>query len=353
MRFFASLVLALLLAGAAFASEVRFTSPLEGSQAIGVMSLELTTDAVNVDRVEFRVDGVLAGVSFRPPYRVAHDFGDSFSTHEITADIHSNGYRSHDRATVRTAALSIEQIVNVDLVEVPLRVTSRTSELRPEDFEIRENGVRQTISEVRRQRPPSRFVFVVDRSLSMADGKLDAALRAIERQLPTLGAEDRAELTLFNHQVAGSLRVRSGEALDRGTVPSGGTSLRDAVASARGRGRTIVIVISDGGDRNSALSSDEALKKIATQETAIYALTLGTGESEFLTKAASSTGGRTVRSSVRALDSDLASILSDINSRFTLVYQSSNSSAGWRQIEVRPRRRGVSIVTSRRGYFAR
>lgn len=352
MRPLVTIAFATQLAVSAFAAEVKFISPLEGSQAIGVVSLEVTTDARQVDRVEFRVDGVLSGVVFKPPYRLAHDFGDSIAAREITADVYSSLYKSRDRATIRTAALTLDQTINVDLVEVPVQLRSRAREFRAADFDVRENGVRQTISEVRSQRPPARFVFVVDRSLSMADGKLDAALRAIERELSSLRSGDTAELTLFNHQISETKVIREGEPLDRGIVPSGGTSLRDAVASARGRGRTVVIVISDGGDRNSALSIDAALERIATQELSLYALTLGSRDAEFLDRAATQTGGRVVRSSAGDLQHDLGAILDDINSRYTLVYQSSNSAPGWRRIEVGARKRGVSIVNSRRGYFS-
>jgi von Willebrand factor type A domain. len=352
VRFFLTFAMALQFAAAAHAATVTFVSPLHGSQAIGVTPLEITTDAAQVDRVEFRVDDILAGVAFRAPYRVPHDFGASIAPHEIVADVYSNRYRSHDRVSIRTAALSVDQTINVDLVEVPIGVKWRGNEPRANDFEIKENGVRQTISELRKQRPPSRFVFVVDRSLSMGSGKLEAAIRAIENQLSALRAGDTAELTLFNHQVSEPQAIRAGARFDRDIVPSGGTSLRDAIASARGRGRTIVIAISDGGDRNSSLSRETALEKIGRQDLTLYAITLGDDNTDFLMRATTRTGGRLVRSSPDALDHDLAVILSDINGRYTLVYQSSNAAPGWRRIDATPRRRGVSIVTSRRGYFA-
>jgi hypothetical protein len=45
-------------------------------------------------------------------------------------------------------------------------------------------------------------------------------------------------------------------------------------------------------------------------------------------------------------------ILSDINSRYTLVYQSQGTPRGWRSIEVAAQRRGLEIFDSRKGYFA-
>ena len=101
---------------------VTFVSPQQGAQAIGVLPIEVTTTAANVDRVELSVDGVLAGVAKKPPYRIAYDFGTSLAGHEITATVFSNGYRTTETAKVLTAALSAGETMNVDLVEVPMRV---------------------------------------------------------------------------------------------------------------------------------------------------------------------------------------------------------------------------------------
>ena len=112
-----TIAVALLAAAAATqASTVTFLSPLPGFQAIGPLPIEITTDAANVDRVELYVDGVLAGVARRAPWRIAHDFGTSLASHEVVARVFSNGYRTIDSAKVTTAALSAGETVTVDLV---------------------------------------------------------------------------------------------------------------------------------------------------------------------------------------------------------------------------------------------
>ena len=50
--------------------------------------------------------------------------------------------------------------------------------------------------------------------------------------------------------------------------------------------------------------------------------------------------------------SALARLLTDINSRYLVIYQSSATSPGWRSIEVKPRRGDVSVTSARKGYFA-
>ena len=72
------------------AATIAFVSPLEGAQVIGPTALEIATDVEGVDRVDFFVDGVLAGVARKPPYRIAYDFGTSLERRTITAKVWSN-----------------------------------------------------------------------------------------------------------------------------------------------------------------------------------------------------------------------------------------------------------------------
>jgi len=353
LPFLAALFLAFAFAFAGQA-RVTFISPLDGAQALGPTAIEVTTDAANVDRVDFRVDGALAGVARKPPYRIAFDFGQSLAARTIEATVWSNGYRNREDARVRTAALSANDTLNVTLVELPLRVrTSQT--LRASDLRVRENGVEQTVRDVRVERPPAHFAFVVDRSLSMNDGKLAAALHAVSEQLRQLRAGDRASLVLFNHNVAAARPIARGDDLARlfaSTVPSGGTSLRDALASIASDERTYAIVITDGGDRNSALSEEAALRRISTTKTIVHAIVLGNSHTDFLDRAARNTGGSVVAASRATVNDALARLLADINSRYLVVYQSQGTRPGWRRIEVTPRRAGLTIVSARKEYFA-
>ena len=329
-----------------FLLAVTFVSPQQGAQAVGVLPLEVTTTAANVDRVEFLVDGVLAGVARKPPYRIAHDFGTSLAGHEITATVFSNGYRTTETAKVLTAALSAGETMNVDLVEVPMRVRAPRP-LRAADLRVKENAVEQTIRDVRAERGPARFVFVVDRSLSMGEGKLAAALRAIENESTLLRKDDRAEVVLFNHNVMKAQPLTSIGSVEA----NGGTALRDALSSIASRDRTYAIVITDGGDRNSMTSEEEALRRISGTKMVVDAIVLG-GGSSFLEKAARNTGGVIARAGAATIDRELRQILMDINSRYTLVYQSHGNPSGWRAVAITPKTRGVEVLNARKGYFA-
>lgn len=349
------LLLAVFVLAAALPSSAatRFVAPLPGSQAIGPQLLQIETDVPSVDRVDFFVDGVLAGVSRSSPWRIAFDFGTSLAARHLEAKVWTGGFASAETATLTTAALSASESIDVDLVEVPLRIRSARV-VRPEDLRIRENGVEQTIREVMRERPAAHFAFIVDRSLSMTGGKLEASVRAIEASLAQLRSGDTASLVYFNHLVARPQPIARGGSLDASTpAASGGTSLRDALASVVTSDRTYAIVVTDGGDRNSELSDEEALRRISGTKTIVNAIVLGASHTRFLDRAAANTGGTVVGATKASVSSALERMLADINSRYLVVYQSTADREGWRSIDVRAQKRGIDVVTARKGYYAR
>ena len=350
MKRIALVIINILVAVAAHASNIVFVTPPAGAQVIGPMLIEVATTIANIDRVEFSVDGVLAGVARKPPYRIAHDFGTSLGAHAITAKVWSNGFRSSEEVTIGTAAITAGETMNVDVVEVPMRVRS-AQPLLMRDLRVTENGVPQTIRELRADRGAARFVFIVDRSLSMGGGKLDAALRAITNESPLLRSDDRIELVLFNHNVAKARQIQRGEQLPT-IAASGGTSLRDALASIVTRERTYAIVITDGGDRNSAMSENDVLHAISNTKMIVDVIVLG-DTSNFLRDAARNTGGTVVTADASTSQRALHALIADINSRYTLDYQSHGNGPGWRSIAITPQRRGIEIVNARKGYYAR
>jgi hypothetical protein len=338
-------LLALLLAASTAAARVTFVAPLDGSQAFGAQAIEIATDAPSVDRVDFFVDGVLTGVARKPPYRISFDFGQSLAARTIAAKVWTNNFKTSESASVTTAPMTANETVDVDVVEVPLRVRASRG-VKASDLRVRENGVEQKVRDVRQERPPAHFAFVVDRSLSMGDGKLDAALRAIRAELRQLRPGDTSSLILFNHNVAKPVAAMTQAAV----APSGGTSLRDALASVASKQRTYAIVISDGGDRNSILSDEEALRRISGTRTIVNAIVLGDSHATFLDRAAENTGGRVLRASAESVGSELRRVLEDINSRYLLIYQSQGTKRGWRTIDVKSSR--VDVISARKGYFA-
>src|SRR5204862_3800846 len=128
-------------------------------------------------------------------------------------------------------------------------------------------------------------------------GKVDAALGVVEGEKKLLRPDDRMEMVLFNHNVMK-------RPVAAPITPSGGTSVRDAVSSIVSRDRTYAIVITDGGDRNSLTSEEEALRRISTTKMIVDAIVLGDG-SGFLEKATRNTGGTVARASASTLQREL------------------------------------------------
>lgn len=349
-----SALAALLVLAAPLPAATRFVSPLDGAQAIGPMLLEVATDAAPIDRVDFFVDGVLAGAARTAPYRIYFDFGTSLAPRRVEARVWTRGFTASETAAVDTAGITANEVLTVDVVEVPMRIRS-TLAMKPSDVRLRENGIDQVVREIKAERPPAHFAFVVDRSLSMGNGKLQAALDAVQGALAQLRAGDSASLVLFNHNVARAVPITATERLTArfGELPpSGGTSLRDALASVASDDRTYAVVITDGGDRNSVLEDEAALRKISGTKTVVNALVLGESHARFLDRAAQNTGGSVVETKRDSIGGALSALMADINSRYLLVYQSHGTKRGWRSIEIRPARRGLAVVSARRGYFA-
>ena len=334
------------------AATVQFTAPRDGAQVIGRTLLEVATDATEIDRVEFVVDGTLVGVARTAPYRLMHDFGASLAPHRIVAHVRSHRFQQDDVAEVRTLAVGGETIT-VNMVEVPARIRA-TGPVSAKDLRIVEDDKPQTIRDVLFERPAARFVFLVDRSSSMNEGKLAAALSAIDGALELLRPGDTAQIIFFNHnfgQLEDLPRGVHASAKYADVEPSGGTALRDAVVSTIQEGRTNTIVITDGSDRNSEISDEAALRKISGTNSAFFALVFDQASS-FLEKASSNTGGDIRTVSAQSVRGEMRELIADINSRYLLTYQSTGRKKGWRTIKVSSTRFGVSVMKARKGYFS-
>jgi Mg-chelatase subunit ChlD len=349
-----AITLALFLTGWGPAlAKVEIVSPLEGGQVLGQTVIEARAGGTP-DRVDFFVDGVLIAIDRQAPYQVIFDFGDSLAPRRVEVVAHSAGFRNVERHSITTAGTTISDTIEVNLVEVPLRIRSRRA-VTAADLRITENGKAQKIAEVRAERLPTSFIFVVDRSLSMGEGRLTAAVDAVERALGHLRPGDDARIILFNHRSEAPRQLQpAANAWLREVEPAGGTSLRDTLMTIRPERRAAIVVISDGGDRNSASGEEEALRAIGRGNTVLYALALGGGSgASFLDRAASRTGGTFRISSAGTLAADASAIITDINSRHTVVYQSNNIAAGWREIRVTPARPRIEVSAAKRGYYSR
>ncbi len=176
---------------------------------------------------------------------------------------------------------------SVDLINVTATVTDGQGRFVPgltrDDFTVLEDGRPQPITHFNAERVPVSLGIAIDTSGSMAGEKWEAARRALDRfLLELLDAEDEVFVYRFSDTpelVEGwtTDRVRASRALAR-VRPRGGTALYDTVAEAvplaqSGRHRKkALVVISDGNDTSSAISTRQLERLVRESEVLVYAI---------------------------------------------------------------------------------
>jgi Ca-activated chloride channel family protein len=123
-------------------------------------------------------------------------------------------------------------------------------------------------------------------------------------------------------------------------------------------GRRALLVFSDGADRGSRFTFDQALAYAQHSGVSVYAVSFGGAASSLLetgrrrlASLAEATGGRSfVLSGVGELAATYRSIDEDLRSQYLLVYQSDGEGEAFRAVEVAVARPGVTARTMR-GYI--
>ena len=279
-----------------------------------------------------------------------------------------------------------------DLVTVDISVTS---EERPvpglalADFELADNGVRQTIELLDAETLPIDLSIVLDQSGSMKDS-FDAVKKDVREIAAMLRPTDRVRLFTF----AGDIRETVGFQPPDGDLSlhtlaaSGPTSLFDAVAAAivrrrDGQRRHLMVVLTDGFDTSSLLGRDVLDDLSRRSDATIYAavsrpeqaisprpfgpqteplerrrawIALATkpGDETPLRIAVENTGGvwESLWSIGRA-PGGVKRALDWFRSAYVARYRASGvAAAGWHELRIRVTRPGSYDVRARRGYYA-
>ncbi len=176
---------------------------------------------------------------------------------------------------------------SVDMVNVTVTVSDRSGRfvrgLGHQDFELFEDGERQTVTHFDNERVPVSLGIAVDTSGSMAGEKMASARRALERLLfDLLDARDEVFLYRFSDRPALVETWTTDRRVLRRAIGSlsarGGTALYDAVGEAvplaqSGRHpKKAVLIISDGNDTNSETSVRAIKQAVRDSEVLVYAI---------------------------------------------------------------------------------
>ena len=276
-------------------------------------------------------------------------------------------------------AESLRISVDVSLVVLHATVTNRqgafVSNLGAQDFEVRENGVPQTISLFMNEDVPVTVGLVIDHSTTMRPklAEVSAAARTFVR---SSNREDEMFVVNFNEKVSLGLPVavrftNSTPQLEEaiGASQAGGqTALYDAVAKALeelhagSRDRKVLIVVSDGGDNASARNLDAVMKLAGQSSAVIYTLGLFDEDDPdrnpgVLKSLARATGGEAfVPKQLNEVVAICERIARDIRHQYTIGYVPVNPArdGSYRSIRLAARTNGREklSVRTRTGYIA-
>ena len=254
----------------------------------------------------------------------------------------------------------------IEAVRIDVLVSERNVPvrgLRPDDFEVFDNGVRQRVDLVVFEQLPLNIVLTLDMSASMSGQRLEQLRTAGRGVLDGLKKGDQAALVSFSHQVVISAgltsdisRVRA--ALDRAR-PFGDTSVVDAtytgmMVAESDAGRSLVMVFSDGLDTSSWLAAQDVVEVARRSDAVVYAVSaVALAKADFLREVVTHTGGRLIElDSTRNLGAAFLSVLDEFRQRYLVSYSPTGvSKDGWHAVQVRVKGRNPSIK-ARPGYFA-
>jgi Ca-activated chloride channel family protein len=257
----------------------------------------------------------------------------------------------------------------VNLVEVYAAVVDQSGNpvtgLRRADFTVLEDGTPQALSAFAEGDFPLAVALGLDRSFSMT--KLLATEASAARTfLGDLRPQDQSTLVAIGSEVEtlaplSTDRPAQMRALDA-LKPWGTTGLHDAIVAAidaiqSAKGRRALVLLSDGNDRYSSATANEALDRARASDVMIYPVAIGGARPELFPRLAALTGGRSFQTREPAqLNAIAHQIAGELHHQYLLGYSPSRPIVAganeWRSITVRVNRPDVT-VRARDGYVAK
>lgn len=240
--------------------------------------------------------------------------------------------------------------------------------LQAADFEIRDEGVLQTVDLVQFQQLPLHVALALDLSYSVSGERLEDLRGASHALLDALTTQDHASLLTFNHAVSRrsaptsdvmTLRTLLNAVAPEDVEGTTGTALADATYGSMLAGdvdgrRSLALVFSDGVDTGSWLSPRRVIDAARRTGVVVYGVSVrGSGGDSFLEDVSKMTGGDIVEAeSSRNLRAAFIRVLEEFRHRYLVSYSPKGVAArGWHRLDVRIKGRRVN-VKARPGYMA-
>ena len=265
----------------------------------------------------------------------------------------------------------------IELVQMSVTVVDEdgrlVGDLTREDFQVFEDGERETVTHFTLDRVPLSLGVVLDISQSMYGQRIDDARLALDRFLADLlDPDDEVFVIVFNHasrvEVPWTLGPRQLRNRLDGIRPYGGTSIYDAMMKAlpmfdvREHQRAAVVLISDGSDTGSDADVRDVRRVLRRSDAFVYAIAIDAPDTRpindrvnpaALREITTESGGYTeVVHDSPELGPATARIAEELNHQYTLSYVPSRPADGsYRSIRVRVVGKEYRVRT-RRGYVA-
>jgi Ca-activated chloride channel homolog len=267
----------------------------------------------------------------------------------------------------------------IDLVSITATVVDANGTLVPglnrDDFEVYEDGERQTVTHFGSDRVPIGLGLLLDVSDSMRGQRIADARASVARFLfDLLSQDDEFFVMSFNHapHVIAPWTSRPDQVQPRldALRPSGGTSIYDAVMAAlplfeqRSRQRASIVLISDGADTASDATVRDVRAALLRSDAFVYAIAIDPPADTrpinarvnpyALREITDDSGGRTeVVHDSADLGAATARIAEELNHQYVLAYTSARAPDGrYHSLRVRLVGKSGLRVRARRGYVA-
>ena len=259
---------------------------------------------------------------------------------------------------------------SVNVVEVYATVIDARGELvtglERDAFTVRENDEPQTISTFAAGEFPLAVAVAMDRSFSMAGERLAVAKSAARIFLGELRPADESMILAIGSDVdvlATLSTDRTSQLAKLARLDAFGTTgLYDAIIRAidaiqASQGRRALVLLSDGSDRYSTASADDALARARRSDVLIYPIALGRNRPPMFAELASLTGGRSFHlTNTRTLPDTLRTVARELRHQYLIGYTPTRpivpGSAEWRAITVSVDQPNVR-VRARDGYLVK
>lgn len=274
---------------------------------------------------------------------------------------------------VATAAAQQQPVFRGGTDVVALDVTVQDGKnpvigLGPRDFDVRDNGVPQVVTDVSYGRLPIDLRLVFDTSGSISDGQLQDYLHAMTEVTGALQPDDRCDIFAFSARMIDVAALQHPPVkIDLRRVEPNATSFFDMVSLSlitmpTPERRQLTIVMTDAAD-NASFFDESTLVDIAKRTDAVvYGVmpTIRTRGSVVLAERrmtaqlgplTSATGGRVVPST-NGLAAALLTALDEFRRSYVVVYTATGvTRAGWHDLKVTIPKSPRYTIRARQGYM--